>query len=160
MSRYLAAVEHWESLSHRAPTARLAAHDLTAGHIVAGGCAAMAVVTAVSIYRTGGLGTFFGVGFVLICLTCALAADVRALFAPGVLPPLLMITTLATVAVFDPPVIDVDGLAVTAGAAQRTIAGVIDHATALVVGHALALVSIGLRILTASSAARSPSADV
>ena len=106
----------------------------------------MAGVATVSIGLTDELGVFFGACFVLVSVSAALSADLRSLFAPGVLPPLLLVTVLLAVAVLAPQAIDAPGLAETAGAAQRTIAGVVEQATALIIGHLLALAAIAYRI--------------
>lgn len=126
--------------------APLARRDLTGGQVWVLACVAMGGVTATSIVLDHDLGLFFGVGFVLISLTAALAADIRSLYTPGVLPPLLLIGLLTVVAHLEPEAIAVTGLAESASTAQRVIAGVVDHATALVAGHVLALGAIAYRI--------------
>ncbi|UYM06241.1 DUF6542 domain-containing protein [Solicola gregarius] len=132
------------------PLGRLAARDLSGAQICAGAAAAMAAVTAVSIGLTGELGIFFGGCFVLVSVSSALAADIRSLFTPGVLPPLLLVSVLVTVAVVAPQAIDAPGLAESAGVTQRTIAGVVQHATALIVGHLLALGTVAYRIVNSA----------
>lgn len=109
----------------------------------------MAIVTMISVSLTDKLGLFFGVCFVLVSVSAALAADVRSLYTPGVLPPLLLITLLVLVSVVSPHVIDAPGLSDTASSAQRIIAGVVDHATPLILGHLLALGAIAYRIAKA-----------
>ncbi|MEO6471375.1 MAG: DUF6542 domain-containing protein, partial [Aeromicrobium sp.] len=95
------------------------------------------------------LGVLFSVGFILIAVTTPLSVDVRSLFAPGILPPLLMIGSILFFAIVSPSAIPADGLAASAGTIQRLIAGIIDQATALVIGHLLALGVVALRIVTA-----------
>lgn len=109
----------------------------------------MAGIALLDIAGDGRLGTLFSVGFVLVAVTTPLSVDVQALFAPGILPPLLMISLLLVVAIFEPSAIPADGVASSAGTLQHVISGVIDQATALVVGHLLALGVIALRITTA-----------
>lgn len=135
----------------RSPMMPLARRDLSAGQVWIVACAVMGAVTAVSIALEDALGLFFGVSFVLVALTAALSADIKALYTPGVLPPLLLIALLAIVALLEPQVIDAPGLAANASATQRVIAGVVDHATALVAGHLLALGAIAYRITSAES---------
>lgn len=132
----------------RSPAA-LARRDLSARQAIVSACVVMAAITLLDIVVDGKLGTLFSVGFILIAVTTPLSVDVRALFAPGILPPLLMIGTILVVAIVSPSSIPADGLASSAGTLQRLIAGIIDQATALVVGHLLALGFIGLRILAA-----------
>lgn len=131
------------------PMAPLARRDLTGGQVCLLASAAMGGVTVASIALDHDLGIFFGVGFVLVSLTAALAADIRSLYTPGVLPPLLLIGLLVVVAHVEPGAIEATGLAESAGTTQRVIAGVVDHATALVAGHLLALAAIAYRIVSA-----------
>ncbi len=130
------------------PMGRLAQRDLTGGQVCAVAAATAAVAAAVSIGLTSDLGTFFGCCFVLVSLSAALAASVHALYVPGVLPPLLLVVVLFGVASLAPDAIDAPGLAETAGTTQRAIAGVVQHASALVLGHVLALATIAYRIAT------------
>ncbi|UPK74136.1 hypothetical protein MU582_17090 [Nocardioidaceae bacterium SCSIO 66511] len=131
------------------PMSRFAERDLSGVQVVVGAFSTIAGVAAVSVVLDGELGLFFGACFVLVSVSAALAADLRALFTPGVLPPLLLIVVLFSVGVLRPEAIDAPGLAESAGAIQRTIAGVVQHATALVVGHLLALGTIAYRIAKA-----------
>lgn len=150
----MSSVEHWESLTHQSPMSTLARHDVSAFGIVVLGAAGIGLSATLSVVLTADLGFFFGLTFVLLAVTCALAADIRALFAPGILPPLLMIGLMAVVAHLAPDAITVQSLADSAGTTQRVIAGVIDHATALVLGHLLALAVIGLRLAAAPNTRR------
>lgn len=128
--------------------AALARRDLSARQAIIIACVAMTAIAILDVVVDGKLGTLFSVGFILIAVTTPLSVDVRALFAPGILPPLLMIGVILVFAVVAPSAIPADGLASTAGTLPRLIAGIIDQATALVVGHLLALGVIALRIVT------------
>lgn len=129
--------------------AGLARHDLSARQAIVLACAAMSGISLLDIAGDGRLGILFSVGFVLVVVTTPLSVDVRALFAPGILPPLLMIGSILALAIFEPSALPVQGVASSSGTLQHVIAGVIDQATALVVGHLLALSVIALRIATA-----------
>lgn len=131
------------------PMGRLAQRDLTGGQVCTVAAASAAAMATVSIGLTSDLGAFFGCCFVLVSLTAALAASVKSLYVPGVLPPLLLVVVLFGVASLAPEAIDAPGLAETAGTTQRAIAGIVQHATALVLGHVLALATIAYRIATA-----------
>lgn len=154
-------VEQWETLTHQSPVRAFVRHspldafagrDLTARGVVVLGCTSVGGFAALEIALNHHLGITFGVVFVLVSIACALAADVHALFAPGVLPPLLMVGVMAVVAGLAPEAINVAGMATTASTMQRAIAGIIDHATALVIAHVLALSIVGLRIWSAPDA--------
>jgi hypothetical protein len=127
----------------------LARHDLSAQQAVAVACVSLAAVTALDL-TDGRLGFLFSLGFVLAVLTAPLSVDVRSLLTTGVMPPVLLIGSLFTVALFFPDAIVVDGLPADAGTLARTIAAVIDHGITLVVGHALALAGIAVRVVTAT----------
>ena len=129
--------------------AALARRDLRARQATAIACAAMTVIAVLDVVVDGKLGTLLSVGFILIAVTTPLSVDLRALFAPAILPPLLMIGIILVFAIVAPSTIPADGLVASAGTLPRLIAGVIDQATALVVGHLLALGVIALRIVTA-----------
>lgn len=128
--------------------AALARRDLSARQAITLACAALALVAALDIIIDGTIGLLFSVGFVLVAVTAPLSVESGSLFGPGILPPLLMIGSILMLAIVVPDAIATDGISATAGTLQRLIAGVIDHATALAVGHLLALGVIGLRILT------------
>lgn len=118
----------------------------------------VAGAATVQLLLTDRLGVFFGICLVLASLTAALTVRSDGLFTAGILPPLLLVGVLAVVATVQPAAIDAPGLADDAGLVQRVIAGVVSQAAALVVGHALAIGVIGVRICTtpnASSGARS-----
>jgi len=136
------------STALRSP-ASLAALDLNARQAVWLACASMASVTVVDIAVNQRIGLLFGASFVLVAITIPLSVNIGELFVPAILPPLLLIGTITVLTVIIPSSIQVDGLADSAGALQRIIAGIIGQAAALVVGHLLALGVIGLRILTA-----------
>ena len=139
----------------RSPSS-LARHDLSARLAVVLASVTMLAIALLDVLVDGKLGTLFSVGFILVAVTTPLSVDVRALFAPGVLPPLLMIGSILVFAILVPSAIPADGLASSAGTLSRLIAGVIDQATALVVGHLLALAVIALRITTAPQTAEPP----
>ena len=128
--------------------AALARRDLGARQAIVIACAAMTAIAILDVVVDGKLGTLYSVGFILIAVTTPLSVDVRSLFAPGILPPLLMIGVILIFAIVAPSAIPADGLVSSAGTLQRLIAGIIDQATALVVGHLLALGVIALRIVT------------
>ena len=136
------------STALRSP-ASLAALDLSGRQAVGLACASMAAVTFVDIAVNQRIGLLFGASFVLIVITIPLTTNIGELFVPAILPPLLLIGAITGLAIVAPSAIQVDGLADSAGALQRIIAGTIGQAAALVVGHLLALGVIGLRILTA-----------
>jgi hypothetical protein len=106
---------------------------LLATGAAAAGCAGL------DFYLTGGLGFFFDLCFVVICLVAALAAAPRALFTVGVMPPLVIAAVIAVVA----------------GAAPQTIAsgafdavfltGLAVHAVPLCVAYTVALAVVGAR---------------
>ena len=116
--------------STRSPVA-MARVDLGARQAVTLASVAMTLVAILDVIPDGRLGSLFSVGFILIAVTTPLAVDVRSLFAPVL-----------------PDSIQAKGLAASDGVMQRVIAGIINNATALVVGHLFALAVIALRIVT------------
>jgi hypothetical protein len=121
-------------------------HELTGTAAAVVGAALLAGSAWLSVTAGGRLGGFFGICLVLTAVTGALVVDGSGLFMAGVLPPLLLLAVLTGVALVTPSAIDAAHLAADAGRLQRVIAGVVDHAAALVVGHVAALTIVGLRI--------------
>lgn len=93
----------------------------------------------------GHLGLLTGVALVLVSAGAALVVRTRDLFTAGVLPPLLTFVLVLVVAVVHPSAVSVAELEPGAGTIQVMIAGFVDVAGALVVGHMLALLLVGLR---------------
>lgn len=110
-------------------------------------CLALAVVTTLDLLD-GQLGTLFSVGFVLIAATMPLAVDVHHLLPSGVLPPVLLVTSIAAVSLVASDAIVVEGMPADVGWAGRTLAGTVDHGVTLLIGHGLALVAVIARVLT------------
>lgn len=107
---------------------------------------------AVSVQIGDTLGSFFGLCFVLVCLTGALGACDDALFTAGVLPPLALLSVVLIVSALAPSAVASDAIAASAGVAARTVAGVIDLAVALVLGHVATLLVVAVRMGTRQSA--------
>lgn len=109
--------------------------------VVAGAALLMGLVAAGNVALAGRLSLFHDLTFVVVCLVAALAVRPRDFFAVGVLPPLLMFATVATLAVVDGAwVADArDGLV------QAVVSGLALHATALAAGYAVVLVVLALR---------------
>lgn len=129
--------------------ARLAERDLSASQAVGAAVIALLAVTMGDVVTDGTIGLLFSTTFVLICVTVPMSVNIRALFVPGVLPPLLLIGTMILVAIVAPQAISDPDLTAADGFGQHLIVGIINQAPALVIGHASALVVIGLRILAA-----------
>lgn len=112
--------------------------------------ALLAAATWMSVQLSDRLGLFFGIAVVLAAITAALVVDDAGLFMAGVLPPLLLVGTTVAAVAMAPQAVAAADLARDADAASRVVAGVVDHATALVIGHVAALTIIGARIRGAS----------
>ncbi|MFD1860733.1 hypothetical protein EHW97_11355 [Aeromicrobium camelliae] len=129
----------------RAPR-NLASHDLTARQAVVLAALAMLIVTALDLID-GRLGVAFGVGFVLVVATVPLAVRSDAFFTAGVFPPLLFAAIILAVAAFFGSALVIEGLPDSAGVLGRALSGTIAFGVPLLVGHALALAVIVVRIL-------------
>jgi hypothetical protein len=131
---------------------RLAEHELTPRGVIVLVTVLLAGATALELRLTDRLGLFFAISFVLTVLTAALLVRSDGFYPVGVLPPLLMFAVLVAVAWTAPQAIQAHGLAVDAGTLQRVIAGTVNHATPLAIGHVLVLLVIGARIRAAAPA--------
>lgn len=109
--------------------------------VVAAAVTAVLLAVALDPVLTGGLGLIFDIVFVLTCLAAALVVAEGDFFAVGVLPPLLMAGTIGGAAAFDRAIVGDAGDTFV----QALIAGLADHANALMLGYALALAVLALR---------------
>jgi hypothetical protein len=128
--------------------AKLAEHELTSRGVVVLGALLLAAATALQVWLSDELGIFFSASFVLAILTTTLLVRSDGFFVVGVLPPLLMLVMLSGVAVWSPSHIDAP-VPDSAGITQLVIAGLVAHATTLVVAHLAALAIIAARVRVA-----------
>jgi hypothetical protein len=111
------------------------------GHLVIrAAVVAILAVTLVSLLF-GRIGIVFDVAFVLICLAAALWVRPRDFFSIGVLPPLLLGSTVVVLALVDRAAIAKAGDPFF----QAVVSGLAHHALALVVGYGLTLAVLALR---------------
>ncbi|MGB0100443.1 MAG: DUF6542 domain-containing protein [Nocardioides sp.] len=112
------------------------------GHQVVALSLALAL-TAVVIDQAlfGGVGLFFDLCFVLICVAAGLAVRPRDFFTVGVLPPLLMVGVFTLLGIARPAMIADPG----DGVIQAVVSGLGHHATALVTGYLLCLAILAVR---------------
>lgn len=108
--------------------------------------ALLLTVTVVEVGMADHLGALFDVVFVALCLYAALAVRPPDFFTVGVMPPLVMVGTVALLAIGQPGSVarPDDGLV------QATVTGLGHHALALVVGYllCLAVLAVRRRVLT------------
>jgi len=109
--------------------------------VVALSTALTLTAAAAEITMRDGLGLFFDLCFVAVCLTAALMVRPRDYFTVGVLPPLLMLGTMLLVALNGAQVIASRHDSVV----QAVITGLAHHSVALFVGYAVSLVTLVLR---------------
>jgi hypothetical protein len=95
----------------------------------------------VDLMLTSALTMFFDLCFIVVCLVAAMAVRRRDFFATGVLPPLLFGAVVAILAVRSPAT-----FVQTGGVTTAFLTGLAEHATALVVGYAIVLATLGGRI--------------
>lgn len=111
---------------------------------------ASALLALCDVVVSGGLGTGFDIGFVVLCVTIALAIRPDEFFTVGVLPPLLLLGLCSVLGVVDRGAIAPadDGLV------QAVISGLAHHSGALLIGYtlALAVLAIRTRVLRRSAA--------
>jgi hypothetical protein len=113
------------------------------------GLAVTLTVVVLDLLVAERLGLFFDLCFVTLCLGMALAVRPGDFFTVGVLPPLLMITVFALVALTEPTAIATadDSLV------QAVVSGLATHSGALVSGYALCLAVLAFRHRVLSRAA-------
>ena len=107
--------------------------------------AATLVVVLGHLLLTRQLSIVFDVAFVIFCVAAALAVRPREFFVVGVLPPMLMLAAMVTVALVARGAIAEAG----DGLIQAVVSGLAHDAGALVVGYGLTLVILALRQMAA-----------
>jgi hypothetical protein len=112
-----------------------------------------ALLVAADLAATGQLGRIFDSGFIVLCVGTALAIRPADLFRVGVLPPMLLLGLCLVLGLGHRTAIAAPG----DGYVQSVISGLAHHSGALLVGYALALLVLGIRLRVAR---RSPAAEV
>lgn len=132
---------------------RAVRHDLTAAQAVLFAACALLCVTALDLLH-GSLGIVFSVGFTLIVILVSLWVGAQSLFTPGVLPPVLMLAAITLIAALAPSAIDTTADLENPVYFQRVLAGLLNQATALVIGHIVVLIIIAARRIRVRPARR------
>lgn len=122
--------------------------ELTSRGVVITTAVLLGTCAWVAVQLGGDLGVFFGLCFVLVSLTGALAADDRALFTAGVLPPAALAAAVLVVTALSPEAVAAETVSSTASLLTRVGAGVVDLAAALMLGHVAALAVVAARVGT------------
>ena len=108
---------------------------------------AVSATAALNVALAQGFTLFFDLCFVAVCLVAAMAVSQRDLFTTGVLPPLLLAAVVGGAALINPTLFgDVPG------AYEAVMTGLAQHAPALVAGYAVALATLGGRVVAARAA--------
>ncbi len=102
---------------------------------------AVGLCAGVDVLLTGEITMFFDLCFVVVCLVSTMAVRRRDLFTTGVLPPLLFAVVVASVAFVDPEVFVQVG-----GAFKAFMSGLAQHASGLITGYAVGLLTVGCRV--------------
>lgn len=106
-----------------------------AREVIALAVALLLTATVLDLVLSEGLGLFYDLAFVTICVGAALLVRPADFFAVGVLPPLAMLLVTLLLGISEPGTI----ARATDGFVQATIAGLSQHALALVFGYAACL---------------------
>ncbi len=109
--------------------------------MVALGVALALSAAALDLLATERVGLLFDLGFVLLCLTLALAVRPRDFFTVGVLPPLLMLATFLLLAASRSAAI----ARADDGVVQAVVSGLSHHSVALACGYVGCLVVLVVR---------------
>lgn len=128
------------ALSPRSPTlweeGRQPAQDL-----IALAMALLLTATVLDLVLSDGLGLFYDLAFVTICVGAALLVRPTDFFAVGVLPPLAMLLVALLVGISEPGAV----ARVDDGFVQATVSGLSGHAIALVFGYGACLALLAVR---------------
>ena len=112
------------------------------GHqVVALGVAVALTLVALDVQIDSDVGMFFDVTFVAVCVAVALLVRPADFFWVGVLPPLMMLSVVALLAIARPGAL----LAGDASTFQRILTGLAGHGLALAIGYAACLLVLAVR---------------
>lgn len=113
---------------------------------------ACVLLVLLDVAITRDLSTLFDFGFVLICVGMAIAVRPSDFFRIGVLPPILLVSVCAVLAIVMRGAIADKG----DGFVQAVVAGLAHHGVALFVGYfmALAVLAVRHKVLTTRSTRR------
>lgn len=103
--------------------------------------ALLLTAAVVDLLLSEGLGLFFDLAFVTVCVGAALGVRPSDFFAVGVLPPLAMFALVVLLAFSDPGAV----ARADDGLVQATVSGVSHHAVALLLGYAACLGLLAVR---------------
>jgi hypothetical protein len=117
--------------------------------VVGGALLLTTAVVAFDVWLTGRLSLFFDLCFVLVCLSAALLARRRGLFAVAVLGPLLLGGVVALLGFTAPHALTASNLPFV----STWLTGLAHHGAALAAAQVVALAVVGLR------AAQTPAAS-
>jgi hypothetical protein len=109
--------------------------------VVALGLALSLTVAVLDVAAGGGVGVLFDLAFVGVCVAVAMLVRPEDFFTAGVLPPLLMLTVLALVALWRPVAI----AAGDHGVLSVLVTGLAHHVVALGLGYTGCLVCLAIR---------------
>lgn len=112
-----------------------------AHEVIALAVALLLTATVLDLVLSAGLGLFYDLAFVTICVGVALQVRPEDFFAVGVLPPLAMLLVALLLGVSEPGSI----ARPDDGFVQATVSGLAGHALALVFGYAACLALLGMR---------------
>lgn len=110
--------------------------------LIALGFAIALTATALDHVLVGRLSLFFDLTFVTLCLGMATLVRLSDFFLVAFLPPLIMLGVFVLLAAVSPATLAAEG----DGFAQALVSGLVTHSWALLVGFALCLGCLGLRL--------------
>lgn len=103
---------------------------------------ALLVTAAVAdLVLSDGLGLFYDLVFVTVCVGLALTVRARDFFPVGVFPPLAMLVVVLLLAISEPQAV----ADARDGVVQATVSGLSSHAVALALGYAACLTLLLVR---------------
>ncbi|KRA39402.1 hypothetical protein ASD81_06105 [Nocardioides sp. Root614] len=112
-----------------------------AQELIALAMALLLTATVLDLVLSDGLGLFYDLTFVTICVGVALLVRPADFFAVGVLPPLAMLLVALLLGISEPGAI----ARVDDGFVQATVSGLSGHALALAFGYAACLALLAVR---------------
>lgn len=125
--------------------ANLSRHDLSLRGAIGSSVVALGLITALDLID-GTIGLPFTVGFVLAVVTAPLAVQIRGLYALVLMPPILLFLAMLVIASLAPQTLAIENLPESTGVFGRAISATVHRGGALLLGQALAIMTVLLRL--------------
>ena len=128
--------------------ANLSRHDLTTGGTIMMSVLALSIISSIDLLDNE-IGAVFTVGYLLVVVTAPLAVTERGLYVITLMPPVLLMLAMLTIASLNPEALVIENLPESTGPVGHAISATMKNGGILMLGQGLAIVASLLRFWNA-----------